>query len=409
MKLFQDIPYASERMGILWTLGTVTDAYILEFGPEGSTHYAAVQHGTYNADMKADLYTTGLTEKEVIFGDTGLLIQAARELIERHRPSHLFILPSAVSEITGVDIDSVCRALSRQSTTQVINIGGISLDSCYTNGIERILAMLAEKAVRQPDRVSPKTYNLIGSNMDCFNYLSDIKEVERLLAGAFQLSLKTIFTGGTSMEKLVSAGEAAFNIVLRKEGLSCARILQERFGQPYFYGIPYGIEGTRSWIKSVAEMICIRPDQTFLEREITLSQEFIERMNYYKRASQKIKPSFVICGSYDLLKNLAPFMENELDFEIKALILTHMLPEDAKEGLLYFKTDTEKYAFITSIAPDYLLSDAITLRHFQTSIPGLQIANPNLCRERRFAYTPFMGFRGAQVISQDISNLILQT
>ncbi len=73
----------------------------------------------------------------------------------------------------------------------------------------------------------------------------------------------------------------------------------------------------------------------------------------------------------------------------------------------FFKNDSLKYEFIANAAPDYLLADAVTLRHFKGQIPGLQVSNPNLGMVKRFAWTPFMGFRGVQVLAQDFANLIL--
>lgn len=195
MILFEDIPYASERMGIIWTLGTVTQACILEFGPEGSTHYAAAQHETYNGKMNASLYTTGMTEREVVFGDPGILEKGIRELINANAPSHLFVLPSAVSEIIGLDVDSICRGLNKGADTQVLSLGGIRIDSDYTAGIQRVLSLLAEQVVQEPTGAGVNTYNIIGSGMDCFNYKADLKEIERMMAAAFGFTPGKVYWG----------------------------------------------------------------------------------------------------------------------------------------------------------------------------------------------------------------------
>lgn len=408
MIFFEDIPYASERMGIIWTLGTVAGACILEFGPEGSTHYAAAQHGTYNGKMSASLYTTGLTEKEVVFGDLSILEKGACELIKINRPSHLFVLPSAVSEIIGVDIDSVCQGLNQSSDTEVLGLGGISLDSDYTVGVERVLSLLAEKVVQEPTDIGIKKYNIIGSGMDCYNYKADFKEIERMMADAFGFYPQANFTGDSSMKSLKSAGEAACNIVLRKEGIPCAQILKERFGQPYCYGAPYGIAGTISWIKAVERMIHVQPLMDFLKKEVLQVKELKDRLDYHKRISRCTDASFVISGRYDLLKSCGPFIRDELQFQIKGAVLTHPVLTGETDEFMFFRDDTEKYAYISSKYPDFLLADAVTLQHFKGQIPGIQISNPNLGAIRLYSYTPFMGFRGAQVIIQELGNMLLK-
>ena len=42
-------------------------------------------------------------------------------------------------------------------------------------------------------------------------------------------------------------GKAQVNIVLGNEGLDAAKYLEEKFGTPYVYAVPYGYSGTVSF------------------------------------------------------------------------------------------------------------------------------------------------------------------
>lgn len=42
-------------------------------------------------------------------------------------------------------------------------------------------------------------------------------------------------------------GKAQVNIVLGNEGLAAAQYLEEKFGTPYVYAVPYGYSGTVSF------------------------------------------------------------------------------------------------------------------------------------------------------------------
>lgn len=212
------------------------------------------------------------------------------------------------------------------------------------------------------------------------------------------------------MERLKSAGEAVCNIVLRKEGIPCAQILEKRFGQPYCYGTPYGIQGTISWLKAVESMIHVQPSADFLEKETLQVEALKVRLDYHKRISKSIDTSLAISGRYDLLKSFGPFISDELQFQIKGLVLTHPVDTmDAVEGALFFRNDTKKYDYISSKAPNFLLGDAVTLEHFRGQIAGIQISNPNLGAMQLYEYAPFMGFRGAQVIIQKLANMLLRS
>ena len=48
-------------------------------------------------------------------------------------------------------------------------------------------------------------------------------------------------------------GKAQVNIVLGNEGLAAAKYLQEKFGTPYVYAVPYGYNGTLSFLAQVGE------------------------------------------------------------------------------------------------------------------------------------------------------------
>ena len=40
MSFYRYLPVPSDRMGVIWTLLTVPDAIVLEYGPAGTTHYS---------------------------------------------------------------------------------------------------------------------------------------------------------------------------------------------------------------------------------------------------------------------------------------------------------------------------------------------------------------------------------
>ena len=40
MSLVRFLPVPSDRMGMLWSLLTIAEALVLEYGPSGTTHYS---------------------------------------------------------------------------------------------------------------------------------------------------------------------------------------------------------------------------------------------------------------------------------------------------------------------------------------------------------------------------------
>ena len=66
--------------------------------------------------------------------------------------------------------------------------------------------------------------------------------------------------------ELEDMGLAQVNIVLGNEGLAAAKYLQEKFGTPYVYAVPYGYNGTLSFLAQVGEVVGREPDSMVLLR-----------------------------------------------------------------------------------------------------------------------------------------------
>ena len=58
MSLCRYLPVPSDRMGIIWSLLSVKDSIILEYGPAGTTHFSMGFYGTLGVDWQQRLVTT---------------------------------------------------------------------------------------------------------------------------------------------------------------------------------------------------------------------------------------------------------------------------------------------------------------------------------------------------------------
>ena len=69
MSLCRYLPVPSDRMGIIWSLLSVKDSIILEYGPAGTTHFSMGFYGTLGVDWQQRLFTTHMNEDDVVMGD----------------------------------------------------------------------------------------------------------------------------------------------------------------------------------------------------------------------------------------------------------------------------------------------------------------------------------------------------
>lgn len=68
MEFYKFFPIPSDRMGTIWTLSSIKDAYVIEFGPAGTTHFAIEGMMQLNGEHRANIYTTHINETDISFG-----------------------------------------------------------------------------------------------------------------------------------------------------------------------------------------------------------------------------------------------------------------------------------------------------------------------------------------------------
>ncbi|MBO3444233.1 hypothetical protein JWF52_06875 [Clostridium sp. CCUG 7971] len=86
---------------------------------------------------------------------------------------------------------------------------------------------------------STQTYNIIGSNIDKYNFLSDSEELKRMMKTLFNKYVNTTFTAYSTIEDIEKASISSLNIVIRKEVLKAAKLMEEKFNIPYIYIYEY--------------------------------------------------------------------------------------------------------------------------------------------------------------------------
>lgn len=130
MKVFESLPDLSARIGFLKTVANWKDAVSIEFGPEGTMHYIQSDIAGYTEN----LFTTGIRESEIIFGDTRRLEQAILDLDRDLKPRIIFILSSPVSQIIGADLRGLIEKINRQVEAKLLVWENIATESIEEEG-----------------------------------------------------------------------------------------------------------------------------------------------------------------------------------------------------------------------------------------------------------------------------------
>lgn len=394
MGLYRFKPPMSGRMGILWTLASIRNAALIEYGCMGHMQYGRVFLNQAGITGGCKLYSTHIDEADISLGDTGRLERTLAEIVRQDQPKVVFLTPSAVPTVVGTDLPAICRELQPLYPTVRLLPFDAGFDTDGHRGVEEALLLLVKALPKERKKTPQPTFNLIGSCADLFRFQADAQELVRLLAGAFGMQPLCILTSDTSVEEIEEMGGAHVNIVLRREGEKAAIKLQNRFGTPYFTGRPYGIEGTAQWLQRVGETIGQLPNAAFVKAEVerTKTQLFpSQRMFQHLLRSHPKEATLSAGGHADVVCGIREYGCGELS--LPAGDFWCDCPAMGNESVPYFSE--EQWSAAISARPKGLLMASGEALVWGNRCKELQIANPDIKWRLSPYEPPFVGFHGA--------------
>lgn len=395
MGLYRFKPPMSGRMGTLWTLASIRDAVLIEYGCMGHMLYGRVFLNQAGIAKACKLYSTHIDETDISLGDTGRLNRAIAEIIQKHKPQIVFLLPSAVPTIIGTDLPAICEELqSEYPDVHLLPFDCGSFDVYGYRGVQEALLLLAKILPLDTEKTLRPTFNIIGSCADLFRFHADAEELVRIMEGAFGMRPLCIMTSDTSVKEIEQMGGAHINLVIRREGEPAAKHLEKRFGTPYILERPYGINGTIEWIKKIAEISGLEPNQSFIQVEKEKVENQMSSAIPIFEHIIRVHPDEValsVGGHADVVKGIISYATKEISL-IKGPCWCDCL-DMAREDIPYF-TEAEWTQAIASQEKGLLMASGEALKWARRSM-DLQIANPDTKWRLNPYEPPFLGFYGA--------------
>lgn len=230
--------YAADTSGVCSAL--------YELGGMVITHDASGCNSTYAThdeprwyDMQSKIYISALTEIDAIMGNDEKIISDAVSAAKDQNPRFIAVCGSPMPMMTGVDFDAIADEIQSRS--------GIRTFAMHTNGTrsyihgasEALLAIVKEYSVSCP-RCEGFGVNIIGATpLDL--PLGANMEIKKLLENCVA-KLVSCIAMGSGIEDISRAAAASLNIVVSMSGLAAAEYLFEKFGTPYFVGVPFDEE-----------------------------------------------------------------------------------------------------------------------------------------------------------------------
>lgn len=404
MALIRNFPMPSDRMAIISTLLNIEDAVVLEYGPEGTTHFSMNFFNKLGQDYPNRLFTTGVDDSDIIMGSTEHLERGILELDALYSPKAIFVLTSSVTSIIGTDIAGICDSLQSEVQSRLIPVNTSGLGADYSAGLRKIYLQLAELFV-QPDAGKQKgRYNILGASPLHYRAESDICEITRLLREGFGCELLHCLAMNMTTEALAELSSAELNIVLTAEALPCAEYLQSVTGTPYVYLPPYGYSQTTEFLNSVAAVIGQPVKEAMLQRLAEKNRSLKMLLN--SPLLSRTPGTVFLKGDYDTVKGLGEFFK-ELRFNIAHSVCAHKITGAAAEaGIEYFKEEKDYLQLLPAIRHCLILADEDTIAKTDATNLKICVSHPCFSHRTIAKHLPFMGERGADMLFEYIQQYV---
>ncbi|PWJ51838.1 nitrogenase component 1 [Faecalicatena contorta] len=392
MGLYKTVPPLSGRMGALWCLSGIADSAVIEYGCMGHMAYGRTflhRMGSYGGH----LYSTHIGETDIAMGDTSRLSRAIEWVSEKEGIKTIFLLPSSVPEVIGVDLEAIAQELSPQFPDIVLipfTAGGF--DTWGDKGIEMTLLKLAETLPDNPVRTQKPSFNIIGSCADMFRFQADASEMARLVSGAFDMEHLCTMASRTSISKLEHLGDAHINLVVRREGEAAAKYLRRRYGTPYLMGRPYGLEGTLAWLEQIEVQCKLKVRESFVRGEKAEAMEQIEPMQTVLTRFLRVhreEARLILAGHADVVRGIEQCARELFGFET---VTCYCDNPGMKSADINYLTDKVKEE-IAAEQKGFLMGSQELLNMAERE-QSLQISTPDYLWHHAYE-PPFVGFRGA--------------
>ena len=244
MKLFDQLPPASPRIGFFRTVAGWKDAALVEFGPEGTMHYA---QGTIKGET-GNLYTTGMKEKQIIFGDTDTLGNAIRDIDRNARPKLLFVTSSPVSEIIGADMASIAFDLQPEISAKlsvwdrvpVVGTEGQGESAAYERAAKYLEGLKSDEERRG--------FLVLGLTEADWNGVADLGEIRRMAEDYFDLPCLNDADGRYCLSDLA---RAQWILAAAPESAVLAEKAWALWKTPWYQAMPYGVAACEKMVSAM--------------------------------------------------------------------------------------------------------------------------------------------------------------
>ena len=393
----------------------IPNAQIIVNGPLWCYFYALRYLEKNDWNIARRLQGTQPDNQAIVYGTEDCLVETLAQF-KKNQPAILLIENSCAVSLIGDDIAGIAKKAELTCPIVCLDCGG--LKGTFHEGYIAAAKACFEEIAFMPRNVEPKTVNLIGCTMAYNRGREDGKELKRLLEMCGYKVL-TCLGIDSSLEEITHLTCAELNIVVHTElGLPVAEYLKDQYDIPFIVPpLPYGLMGTKTWLKSIQSVLPSNMNSVFDEIEF-VEKEIFAKLNDIKMTwgdlwfdqvivsaptsvaigiSMALRREWADMGKLTVIlqdTNSKVHQLEEIDQILHAEKDAHLIEEKIKQiksGLVLGSSNEEN----------------LLLRLNKKKVMFSNIAMP-ICDELLLNALPFMGIRGTHNMLERIWNLYIR-
>lgn len=401
--LIRDLSDTSGYWAAAWTMCVMPDVHVIADAPIGCFNLVATAVPDYTDAIPhiENLTPATLTESEVSGKGTGPKVLWTFEQLRdsgKLDGKRLIVISTAESEMIGADHSDLVGRMLPGTYFYYSN----SLAEDEWAGRDRVLRWLwAHYGQAEPQpAVAPGTVNIIGPTYGCFNAPSDLDELKRLIVGAGgRVNLVYPYEAKLADTPKLTAGEVSV-VLYREFGAGLAQEL----GRPMLFA-PVGMQETTAFVRELGRLLGTSEQaEAFIRQEKRTTLQTVWDLWRGPQGDWFGTSDVGIVAGRTHAEGLARYLGEELGMRIAFVSCRPRRPDDPDNDAIRRMIHKRAPAFLFgSVNERIYLSEANArfTKFFPAAFPGAVV--------RRSVGTPFVGYRGAAYVMQEIVNSLYDT